>query len=70
MSAPDQDAERAHVFERFYRLDQTQTGSGLGLTIVRDIATDHHAEVSLSSGHAGRGTVVTVTFPPATSPSV
>lgn len=63
------DAEKEHVFERFYRLDQTQAGSGLGLAIVRDIAIDHHAQVALSAGHAGRGTVVSVTFPPATAPS-
>ncbi|MFM8245845.1 MAG: sensor histidine kinase, partial [Burkholderiaceae bacterium] len=62
------DAEKEHVFERFYRLDPTQPGSGLGLAIVRDIAIDHHAQVALSAGHAGLGTVVSVEFPPAITP--
>lgn len=60
------DSEKEHVFERFYRLDQIQPGSGLGLAIVRDIAIDHGAQVALTSGHGGRGTVVSVSFPPAT----
>jgi two-component system sensor histidine kinase TctE len=41
-------AERAHVFERFYRiLDSNAEGSGLGLAIVREIAQQHGAEVDL-----------------------
>mgnify|MGYP006279916253 CR=1 FL=1 len=58
------ETEKEHVFERFYRLDQMQAGSGLGLAIVRDIATDHHAIVSLTDATGGRGTVVSVEFPP------
>ncbi len=45
-------AERAHVFERFYRiLDQSHSaeGSGLGLSIVREIAQQHQAEVDVFS---------------------
>lgn len=45
-------AERAHVFERFYRiLDQSHSaeGSGLGLAIVREIAQQHQAEVDVFS---------------------
>jgi two-component system sensor histidine kinase TctE len=64
------DAEKAHVFERFYRLDQTQPGSGLGLAIVKDIAIDHHAQVTLSAGHAGLGTIVSVEFPQPKDPAV
>lgn len=42
-------AEREHVFERFYRiLDSNRSGSGLGLAIVREIAQQHNAEVSIS----------------------
>ncbi len=41
-------AERAHVFERFYRiLGSNAEGSGLGLAIVREIAQQHGAEVDV-----------------------
>ena len=41
-------AERAHVFERFYRiLGSNADGSGLGLAIVREIAQQHGAEVDI-----------------------
>lgn len=59
------DSEKDKVFTRFYRLDQTQSGSGIGLAIVRDIAIDHGAKLSVASGAHGRGTMFTVTFPPA-----
>jgi two-component system sensor histidine kinase TctE len=41
-------AERAHVFERFYRILGTNIpGSGLGLAIVREVAQQHGAEVDI-----------------------
>ena len=41
-------AERAHVFERFYRiLGSNVEGSGLGLAIVREIAQQHDAIVDI-----------------------
>ena len=41
-------AERAHVFERFYRILGNQAeGSGLGLSIVREIAQQHGATVDI-----------------------
>ena len=41
-------AERAHVFERFYRiLGSNVEGSGLGLAIVREIAQQHDADVDI-----------------------
>lgn len=44
------ETERAHVFERFYRiLGSTAEGSGLGLAIVREIAQQHDATVELTS---------------------
>jgi len=56
--------ERERVFERFYRVLGTGTeGCGLGLAIVREIASSHRAEVALEPGAGGRGTVVRVTFP-------
>jgi two-component system sensor histidine kinase TctE len=41
-------AERAHVFERFYRiLGSNVEGSGLGLSIVREIAQQHEADIEI-----------------------
>ncbi len=56
-------AERARVFERFYRAPGSiGEGSGLGLAIVRQIVHDHGAEVSLESSESG-GLRVRVCFP-------
>jgi signal transduction histidine kinase len=56
-------AERARVFERFYRLPGTlASGSGLGLSIAQRIAELHHLRLSLDDGPEGRGTRVTVRF--------
>ncbi|MFM0209772.1 sensor histidine kinase N-terminal domain-containing protein [Paraburkholderia sediminicola] len=56
--------ERDAVFERFYRSEATQAveGSGLGLSIVREIARVHGALIELSDA-AGGGLVVSVQFP-------
>ncbi len=41
-------AERSHIFERFYRiLGNNADGSGLGLSIVREIAQQHGAEIDV-----------------------
>jgi len=57
--------ERERVFDRFYRRVGSETsGSGLGLSIVRNIAQRHGAQVMLDSGPAGRGLSVCVVFPP------
>jgi len=59
-------AERARVFDRFYRSPGTAaSGSGLGLAIVKAIADAHGATVSLAEGAGGRGLAVSVTFPAA-----
>ncbi|MEZ5650179.1 MAG: sensor histidine kinase N-terminal domain-containing protein [Burkholderiaceae bacterium] len=69
-------AEREIVFERFYRLrdrlasnEGEARGSGLGLSIVREIAGLHHARVRIDDGAAwpaergdGHGTLVLVRF--------
>ena len=61
------EAERARVFDRFYRspeaLASAETGSGLGLAIVSAIAAKHRAIVSLHSGRDGAGLEVRVVFP-------
>lgn len=56
--------ERSRVFERFQRGAASEgAGSGLGLSIVRDIARHHDAKVELHSGADGRGLIVRVQFP-------
>ena len=61
---PEPDRER--VWERFYRgsghAAQGVSGSGLGLSIVRRIAEQHQASVTLDSGPEGRGLTVRVRF--------
>jgi two-component system sensor histidine kinase TctE len=62
-------AERERVFTPFYRaaaaLERNPGGAGLGLAIVRDIASLHGAGVTLADGAGGRGLRVTVAFPAA-----
>ena len=48
-------AEREHVFQPFYRvLGSNVEGTGLGLPIVREIAEQHGASVSLSEARPGQ----------------
>jgi len=53
---------RAHVFERFHRLDPQRGGAGLGLAIVGEICRAHQAAITLHDGAAG-GLRVRVVFP-------
>jgi len=57
--------ERARVLERFQRGSAAGqgTGSGLGLSIVREIADTHGASLRLESGEGGRGMRVRLSFP-------
>ena len=59
---------RAHVFERFYRVDKSHSrqgnpagsgSTGLGLAIVKHVAEVHHAQLTLTS-QVNVGTTVTV----------
>ena len=58
---------RDKVFERFYRVDKSHSkqtgGTGLGLSIVKHGAALHGTTVELES-EEGRGTSVTLRFPP------
>ncbi len=55
--------ERDRVFERFYRILGTSvSGSGLGLSIVKEIAAIHGAKVYLANSSNGTGTLVRVNF--------
>ena len=57
-------AERARVFDRFYRAPDAPTGgSGLGLAIVAEVAQSHGARVALED--AAPGLRVRVVFPAA-----
>ena len=55
-----------HVFERFYRADQTRSretrGSGLGLSIAKWIAETHNGSIELHS-RPGQGTTVIICLP-------
>lgn len=57
------DADKPHVFDRFYRAVQTRSmpGSGLGLAIVAQCAEDNDAEVFVRD-NAGGGAVVGIRF--------
>jgi len=57
--------ERTRIFERFTRLQNSNSaeGSGLGLAIVHEIAQRHRAEIEVADSAQGRGTRVSVAFP-------
>lgn len=61
-------ADRARVFERFYRSDAARSapGSGLGLAIVRDVARAHGGDVFLGDAPGG-GAIVGFQIPVAPS---
>jgi len=57
--------EHERIFERFYRLDTTGVdGCGLGLSIVREIAYNHNASITIEKGSNLGGALIRVTFPP------
>ena len=55
-----------HVFERFYRVDKARSrqagGSGLGLSIVRELVERNYGAISVTS-EVGKGTRFEVDFP-------
>ena len=60
-------ADLPHVFERFYRTDQSRRrgigGTGLGLAITRAIVEAHGGTVAVNSDGTGQGAVVTCRLP-------
>ena len=60
-------ADLPHVFERFYRTDQSRSrgigGSGLGLAITRTIVEAHGGTVVAASDGPGKGVTVTMRLP-------
>ncbi|MEV0604207.1 ATP-binding protein [Streptomyces sp. NPDC050315] len=61
-----------HLFDRFWRADaargRTTGGSGLGLSIARQIVHDHRGTIEVESA-VGVGTVFTVTLPAGPGPT-
>ncbi|WP_137988847.1 sensor histidine kinase [Streptomyces vilmorinianum] len=59
-------ADLPHLFDRFWRADAARGratgGSGLGLSIARQIVADHHGAIEVAS-EVGVGTVFTVVLP-------
>ena len=60
--------EQAHIWQRFYQVDRARTksassGAGLGLSLVKAIADQHGALLSLKS-QPGAGACFEVKFPP------
>ena len=53
-----------HIFDRFYRTDESRTtpGSGLGLAIAKDIVQRHQGRIEVSST-VNLGSVFTILFP-------
>src|SRR5450759_4652172 len=57
--------EHERIFERFYRLDTSGVdGCGLGLAIVREIAYNHKASITIEKGPNLGGALIRVSFPP------
>jgi signal transduction histidine kinase len=61
-----EEADLERVFERFYRAPgqrRRSTGSGIGLTIARNIAQAHGGDVTAASPGPGRGATFILTLP-------
>ena len=60
-------ADLPHIFDRFYRTDQSRSrhtgGTGLGLAIARTIIDAHHGKIAITSNGLGQGTTVRFDLP-------
>lgn len=73
--APISEEDRDRIFDRFYRVDKSRSrivsGSGLGLSLAREIARAHKGDLVVNPGH-GEMVSFTLTLPlaePANGPS-
>jgi len=66
-------AELSFIFDRFFRIDRSRSGShggsGLGLSIVKAIVTGHGGNIKAES-EPGRGTRISFTLPVAESQAI
>ena len=57
----------AHIFDRFYRVDKSRSrargGSGIGLTIARQLVENHGGSIRADSEGEGKGSVFVFTLP-------
>jgi two-component system sensor histidine kinase SenX3 len=64
--------EQDRIFERFYRVDQSRSratgGTGLGLSLVKNIAQKHLGEVKVKS-KLGAGSTFTIRLPISSAPT-
>ncbi|TMO95723.1 two-component sensor histidine kinase, partial [Pseudoalteromonas sp. S3178] len=57
------EGDRVKLFERFWRKEQSAlTGSGLGLSIVSEIANAHNADIDVLCNNDLGGATFTITF--------
>lgn len=52
----------AHIFDRFYKVDENSYGSGIGLSLVKRLVDLHHGSITVSS-RPGMGTEFTILLP-------
>jgi ligand-binding sensor domain-containing protein/signal transduction histidine kinase/DNA-binding response OmpR family regulator len=50
------------IFERFYREEESNTGTGIGLALARDLARIHLGDITVSS-RPGKGSIFTIWIP-------
>ena len=61
------DEQIKHIFERFYRVDESRAraggGSGIGLTISKYLVEAHNGQISVTSPGPDNGSTFTITLP-------